>query len=198
MTAAAMATAEADNDELVQRARNDAEALGRLYDRYSAGVFRYCVHRLFSRQVAEDVTSEIFLHVARQIHAFAGRGEQDFRNWLYAVATNQINEYVRSTRRRKALLEQAVRQRRILPASTDTGPQDGTDWADLYAAIATLPARDQAIVTLRGLEELPFEQIAAVLKMRSGAVRMAFGRALRELRKRLSTARSQSPKGDVS
>jgi RNA polymerase sigma-70 factor (ECF subfamily) len=198
MTAAAMATAEADNDELVQRARNDAEALGRLYDRYSAGVFRYCVHRLFSRQVAEDVTSEIFLHVARQIRAFGGRCEQDFRNWLYAVATNQINAYIRSTRRRKALLEAAVRQQRIRLTAMDTTSRDGSDWADLYTAIATLSARDQTIVTLRGLEELPFEQIAGVLKMKSGAVRMAFGRALRELRKRLSTARSQSPKGDVS
>ncbi len=196
MTMAAVATSVGDLDETVQRARGDAAALGRLYDRYSPGVFRYCVHRLFSRQVAEDVTAEVFLHAARQMHAFGGRCEQDFRNWLYAVATNQINAYIRSARRRKALLSAAVRERRIRPASTDACPQDGTDWADLYAAIAKLSARDQAIVTLRGIEGLPFEQVAAVVKMKSGAVRMAFGRALKELRERLSACRPASRIGD--
>lgn len=179
-----MAIAEGNYDQLVRQARDDPEALGLLYDRYSPDIFRYCVHRLFLRHVAEDVTSEIFLHVARRISGFAGRTEDDFRNWLYAIATNHVNAYIRGTRRRRALLEAAVRERRIQPASAAT-LAESPDWADLYAAIATLSARDQTIVTLRGLEGLPFEQIAGLLHMKAGAVRMAFGRAIQELRARL-------------
>lgn len=187
MTAEAMTAAEDNIDELVQQARNDADALGKLYDRYCPDIYRYCVHRLFVRQVAEDVTSEVFLHVARQISGFAGRTERDLRNWLYAIAINQTNACIRSTRRRKMLLEAAVREQRVPTGSSAT--TGGTqDWAQLYAAIATLPARDQTIVTLRGLEGLPFEQIAAVLRMKSGAVRMAFGRALEQLRRRLGNS----------
>ena len=62
------------------------------------------------------------------------------------------------------------------------------DWSELYAAIARLSVRDQTIVTLRGLEGLPFEQIAAILNMKAGSVRMAFTRAVRELRVQLGGA----------
>lgn len=178
-------TAEGNYDHLVRQAHDDAESLGQLYDRYNPDIFRYSVHRLFVRQAAEDVTSEVFLQVARRIRTFPGQTEQDFRNWLYAIATNQVNAYIRSTRRRKVLLEAATREQRVRLASS-ADQQGGLQWADLYAAIATLSARDQTIVTLRGLEGLPYERIAAVLNMKTGAVRMAFSRALQELRARLT------------
>ena len=71
------------NDELVEKARTEAEALGRLYELYYERIFRLCVHRLFNKQAAEDVTSTVFLDVARKIRTFSGRGEDDFRGvWL--------------------------------------------------------------------------------------------------------------------
>ena len=44
-----------DND-LVIRAKTQAEALGRLYEMYYERIFRFCVHRLFNKEIAEDVT----------------------------------------------------------------------------------------------------------------------------------------------
>jgi len=40
--------------ELLRRARRDPQALGLLYDRHYPGVLRYCMHRLFVREAAED------------------------------------------------------------------------------------------------------------------------------------------------
>ena len=190
MTMAAMDMAD-DNDRLVQQARDDVEALGRLYDRYAPDIFRYCLHRLFVRQTAEDVTAEVFLQVARQIRTFDGRTAPEFRYWLYAIATGQINAHIRRTRRRKVLLENAVRRQAIRLESSTSIPRE-PDWADLHAAIATLPARDQAIITLRFFEGLSFEQIAAVLGMRPGAVRMALSRAATKLRVRLDKQSSRT------
>ena len=79
-----------DND-LVLRAKTQAEALGQLYELYYERIFRFCVYRLFNKEIAEDVTSVVFLQVARGIRGFKGRSEQDFRNWLYAIAANQAN-----------------------------------------------------------------------------------------------------------
>ena len=50
-----------DRKNLVIRARREAEALGQLYDTYYDKVLRFCVYRLFNREVAEDVTSVVFL-----------------------------------------------------------------------------------------------------------------------------------------
>ncbi len=60
----------ADSDGLVFRAHTDADALGQLYDMYYERIFRFCVHRLFAKEAAEDITSTVFLEVARRIRNF--------------------------------------------------------------------------------------------------------------------------------
>ena len=185
MTIGAVVTGAENGDDLVRRARRDAQSLGQLYDRHYAGVFRYCVHRLFVREAAEDVTSQVFLHVAEQIRSFTGSTEADFRNWLYAIAGNQANAYLRKRARRKALLEAAARQGRIaVKASSDCAGE--LDWPKLYEAIAALSPREQTIVTLRSFEGWPFEQIAAALEIKPVTARVAFSRALKKLRARLA------------
>lgn len=187
MTMGAMATTPDDTNDLVQRARSDAEAFGLLYDRYYSRILRYCLHRLFVREVAEDVTSAVFLDVARQIRRFPGTTEDDFANWLYAIASNQVRACIRDGKRRRVLLEEAARQGRIR-VSDPSGSPDELDWPHLYAAIANLPERDQAIVTLRSFEAMPFEQIATVLNLKPTAARVAYHRALEKLRVQLASS----------
>src|SRR4030042_3429189 len=84
-------------DDLVVRAKSRPEALGRLYELYYDRIFRFCVHRLFDRAAAEDVTSSVFLTVARTMRGFGGRTAQEFRAWLYTIAANQANAHIRQT-----------------------------------------------------------------------------------------------------
>jgi len=172
-------------DDLLRRARRSGEALGQLYERHYDGVFRYCIHRLFVREVAEDITSAVFLAVAGSIRTFGGRCEQDFRNWLFAIATNRINAHIRSSKRRQALLAVAAAQRRIRLAGEPVDERR-PDWPSLYEAIASLKTKEQAVVTLRGLEQLPYEQVAATLGIKPSAARVRFNRALKKLRASLA------------
>ncbi len=86
-------------DDLVVMAKSQAEALGRLYELYYDRIFRFCVHRLFNKATAEDVTSSVFLTVARSMRQFKGATEQDFRAWIYTIAANQANAYIRKASR---------------------------------------------------------------------------------------------------
>jgi len=87
-----------DQDYLVVRARQDAVALGALYEKYYERILRFCIHRLFNRTTAEDATSTIFLNVARKIGDFEGESEEDTpvtRTWgepaeLGAVASKPV------------------------------------------------------------------------------------------------------------
>jgi len=183
-------TADADScDELVLRARTDRDALGQLYDRHYAGVLRYCIHRLFERDAAEDVTSTVFLEVARQVRSFTGQTEQDFANWLYAIATNQVNAYIRRTLRHRQLLGQAVQRRQIgLCTDRDQRVERKPAWPRLYEAIAALGPREQAVITLRSFEDLPYERIATVVGVSIWNARTIHHRALNKLRAILSEA----------
>ena len=175
---------EAENiDDLVLRARTDAEALGQLYEIYYEPVFRFCVHRLFNKTIAEDVTSTVFLDLARQIASFNGRSQADFRNWLYTIAANQSNAYIRRTSRRKRLLAEAASSIAVNAGAAED--QTDPDWPTLYSAILQLKPKHQTIITLRFFEDMEFEEIAKIINARPTAVRVATHRILKKLREHL-------------
>ncbi len=173
-----------ENDDLVLEAHTQADALGRLYELYYERIFRFCVHRLFNKEIAEDVTSAVFLQVARRIGVFRGRTVKDFQNWLYAIAANQANAYIRKTSRRKKLLEEAAGS---MTASTAKGADNSPDWPGLYTAILKLKPQHQTIVTLRFFENLRYEQLAKILNVKEATVRVTLHRILNELRNHLRT-----------
>jgi RNA polymerase sigma-70 factor (ECF subfamily) len=186
MVGAMAKVVEQTEDDLVRRARTQAEALGRLYELYYDRVFRFCVHRLFNKEIAEDVTSAVFLEVARGIRSFKGQSEQDFRNWLYAIAANQANAYIRKTsRRRKLLAEAADSIAASVDPSNDESPEP--DWPRLYAAILQLKTQHQTIVTLRFFENLQYEQISQILNVKEATLRVTLHRILNQLRNQLQT-----------
>jgi RNA polymerase sigma-70 factor (ECF subfamily) len=173
-----------DND-LVLKAKTQAEALGRLYEMYYERVFRFCVYRLFNKEIAEDITSAVFLHVARGIRSFKGRSEQDFRNWLYAIAANQANAYIRKSSRREKLFAEAGSIAPAAAGSADISFEP--DWPRLYAAILRLKPKHQTIVTLRFFENFSYEQIAQILDVKEANVRVMLHRILNKLRNQLQT-----------
>lgn len=175
-------------DSLVAAARTDRQAFGNLCGLYYPRILRYCLRRLFVRALAEDVTGAVFLAVAEEMPRFEGRTESDFRNWVYAIATNRINAQIRSRRRRKQLLEQAARMK-VFDHSPSTDVWDRLDWPVVYAAVLALRPREQSIIGLRFFAGMSHEQIGAVLNLKAGAVRVVLSRALAKLRQRLGDER---------
>ena len=174
------------NDDWVRAARTDAEALGRLYELYYERIFRFCVYRLFNRETAEDVTSTVFLQVARGIRRFKGRTVQDFGNWLYAIAANQANAFIRKSSRRKKLLESAA-DSITASAIESTNPSSGPDWPTLYQAILKLKPQHQTIVTLRFFENVSYEQMSQILNVKEATLRVTLHRILKQLRNHLTS-----------
>ncbi len=171
-------------DDLVVQARTDADALGQLYELYYERIFRFCVHRLFSKEAAEDITSTVFLQVAQKIRSFPGRTKEDFRNWLYAIAAKQANAYIRKTSRRSRLFTEAAAST-IATNCTDHSAE--LDWPTLYTAILELKPKHQTIVVLRFFENMEFEQIAKIINARPATVRVTLHRILKKLRNHLQT-----------
>jgi RNA polymerase sigma-70 factor (ECF subfamily) len=170
-------------DDLVVAAKTQAGALGRLYDMYYERILRFCVHRLFNKATAEDITSSVFLTVARTMRQFKGCTEQDFRAWIYTIAANQANAYIRKTTRRKRLMENVVAQRRA--AEPEAGDWSQLDWPTLYAAIGQLKPEHQTILTLRFFENLDYDEIGRIVDARPATIRVTLHRILKRLREAL-------------
>ncbi len=174
--------------DLMTTAKSDPGAFTRLYFRHYDVIFSYCIHRLFDRATAEDVTSEVFLKMVENFRTFDGN-EKQFRNWLYRIATNSVNEHLRKTIRRGAIMTW-VRQ---WSGNAKTGEQPPPDESNRNAAVIkkaihTLKPHHQAIVTMRFFENLKLEEIAEVLGSSAATVRSQLSRALMKLRKHISLA----------
>ena len=175
---------ETDQDHLVVRAKQDADALGALYELYYERILRFCIHRLFNRSTAEDATSTIFLNVARKIGDFKGENEDDFRRWLFTIASNHVNGHIRKSLRRKTLLAEAAASRAAMDAQGVTDSV-GMDWPTVYQAIMQLNRKEQTIVTLRFLEGLSFAEIAGIVSAQESSVRVTLHRSLKKLQNHL-------------
>jgi RNA polymerase sigma-70 factor (ECF subfamily) len=170
-------------DDLVVRAKTQAGALAELYELYYDRIYRFCVHRLYSKAAAEDITSGVFVTVAGAMRQFKGRTEQDFRAWLFTIAANQANAYIRKTSRRKRLMENVVAMRRA--AQPQDSPWSHLDWPTLYTAILQLKPDHQTILTLRFFENMDYDEIGRVMDIKPATIRVTLHRILRRLKEAL-------------
>lgn len=169
-------------DDLVIRARTEREAFGELYNMIYPPVFRYCLRRSGNRNLAEDITSMVFLNVAGSMASFAGATFEEFRRWVFMIATNEINADCRKTMRRTALLADAGNSVQLRNDSSVENIHDQTEHDALQAAILKLGHRAQSLVTLRFVSGLSYEDIAVILNISTGTARTATSRAIEELR----------------
>lgn len=173
-------------DDLVRAACSGDEGAFRvLYRSVAPGLVRYL--RVLVAEDAEDVASETWLQVARDVGRFSG-GLEGFRGWVATIGRHRALDHLRRARRR--------------PVSVVSVEDTGMDWAGWPDAgesamealgteaalelIASLP-RDQAeAVLLRVVLGLDATAAARVLGKRAGAVRTAAYRGLRTLATRLA------------
>ena len=172
------------NSRLIVQARSDRAAFVQLYRRHYDAIFRYCVHRLFERAAAEDVTSEVFLKMVENFHRFRGTEEQ-FRCWLYRIATNGVNHHLRRMARRDRLLMAAREHIRNRDTNCEESPEK---LALLKEALLALKPRYQTIIALHFFEKLKLTEIADVLGSSPGTVRSQMSRAIAKLRVKMSSS----------
>lgn len=146
-------------------------------------VYRYVRFRLPTREVAEDVTSEVFLKALRALGRYDPRRSAP-RTWLLRIARNAVTDYLRALRRRGSLHISLDR----VPDLVSQAPSQEErllreeQLRRLFNAAATLRSADQEILSLRYGAGLGNAEIAETLNITSNAVAVRIHRALGRLR----------------
>ena len=155
----------------------DEEAFRLLYRSVQPGLLRYLTALVGPD--AEDVASETWLHIARDLRSFRGG---DFRAWAVTIARNRALDHMRRHRRRPSLSVPVHALVDLVSTEDVTERVDEHLSSDVAVAlIATLPRKEAEAVLLRAVVGLDAESAARVLGRRPGAVRTAAHRGLRRL-----------------
>jgi len=146
-------------------------------------VYRYVRFRVATREVAEDITSEVFLKALRAFRRYdASRASP--RTWLLRIARNAVTDHLRSLRRRSSL---HVSLDRVPDLVADQPSQEERILREeriqaLLNAAATLKVADQEVLSLRYGAGLTNQEIAEALGITDNAVAVRIHRALARLR----------------
>ncbi|MEU4039581.1 RNA polymerase sigma factor [Streptomyces collinus] len=174
----------------VARAQDgDEAAFAVAYRIVQPGLLGYL--RGFVGEDAEDVASDAWLEIARDLGRFQGDGA-GFRGWTAAVARHRALDHLRRrrVRPRSGAIEQDVLE---LPGPHSTCDQAleslSTEWA--LELVRALPPDQAEAVLLRVVVGLDGPAAARVLGKRPGAVRTAAHRGVRRLAQRLGVERGQ-------
>jgi RNA polymerase sigma-70 factor (ECF subfamily) len=177
--------------ELVQRVLiSDDIALKELVDRYLPSVYTFCLRYMGNAEDAQDAAQETFLKAWRKLRRFDT--SKSLKTWLFAIAKNTATDLMR---KRKSVVFSKFDTTEDSNVLTDTlaDPEPLPDEifaraslaSDARAALAQLPSRDRAILSLRYEEEESFEDISKILNIPANTVRSMHRRALITLRKLL-------------
>ncbi len=164
---------------LVERAKQDPEAFGMLYDRYVGKVYRFAYCRMRNRSLAEDLTSEVFLKALKGIRSYDHR-EHGLSAWLYRITENAAADFYRK-RRPEAGLEASV----ALPSAHRSPAEEVTQRdtiGQVWTAVDRLPGQQRTAMRLRFDNDLTNRQVGDLMGKSPAAVKLLLHRAIKRLR----------------
>ena len=179
---AAVATVDDGDRSLIHRAAaGDLAAARALYDRHAGRVFRLAYRMCGDRDLAGDLTQDVFVRVFRQLGQF--RGESAFTTWLHRVAVTTCLNTLRKVKRfrsREVDLEHAGDQ------STAGAERDPLLHSALTTAIEELPEGLRIALVMHAIEGYTHVEIAAALGIAEGTSKSRVFEARARLREALA------------
>lgn len=198
-----MPAAEPDTDQLLDLvAAGDRPARSRLLDRHRHRLRNLIAMRLDSQLAARvdpsDVVQESLVEADRRLGGFLSRRPMPFYLWLRELTLQRlvdlhrwhVRSQKRSVRREEARLaflsDASVRELAARVVDPASGPRNRLEMKQaeqrVHQALLDLADIDREVLVLRHLEQLSVKEIAAVLKITPGAVKLRHVRALQRLR----------------
>jgi RNA polymerase sigma-70 factor (ECF subfamily) len=187
--------AEIDEEALVRECQKGRiESYEPLVKKYQARICAHAYQFVRNETDAEELAQMTFVKAWRKIQSFNGRSS--FYTWLYRLCTNTCLDYLRKKKRLGEEIQTSRMNEDDRPGVEDREGQDpGPDTMarnkelkqEIDAAIKQLSPDHQAVIVMREIQGLSYEEIAQTLKCSVGTVMSRLFYARRYLRTKLSS-----------
>ena len=196
--------------QLIDLARaGDRGAMGELLTAYHRQVYHVCLRMVSHAEDAADLTQDTLLKAAKNLDSF--RGGSRFRTWLFRIAMNQSISHLRKRKVRMTVsLDQPVESdgglegtqagqlRSMIAEDREPGPDQSVETneqiAIVLAAVDRLDESLKAVILLRDLQDMDYQQIADVLNIPVGTVKSRLFQARLALRAELAQREGKTRK----
>lgn len=184
----------ADEKNMILRVLDgDQDAFERLVKTYETQVYNLCLRMVGNQEDAKDLAQEAFLKAWRGLQFY--KFESAFSTWLYRLTSNVCIDFLRRQKRRPvvSLTMQEDEEQAVELEIPDSAPQPEEQIlyreqkTAIAAAMNQLEEEFRLVLTLRVIEDLPYEEIAEIMNLKIGTVKSRLARARMKLKSLLES-----------
>ena len=164
--------------------QGDSAAFEQLLLLYQQKIYHLALRTCGDPHDAEEATQEAFLSAWKNLPSF--RGESSFSTWLYRLTVNACNDLFRKNKASAANVALEDEEAALQVPDTAPGPEESLQRKETQQAVQDalqqLSPEHRQVLLLRELQQLSYDEIAAVLDMDLGTVKSRIHRARNQLR----------------
>lgn len=153
----------------------DADRFGLLYDRYSAKVFQKCLGMTRDRDLAKDLTHDIFLKAFVNLPKFDHRSR--FGTWLYSITYNYCLDQLRKAQRKRSEDLDEDLEASAEGAEASEAELLGMRAEHLEVVLGRIGADERALLLMKYQDDLSVKEIMEMMGLGESAVKMRIMRA---------------------
>lgn len=165
--------------EWIQLAKRDPEKFAPLYEKYHEQIFRYIYQRMDDKELAFDVTSQVFLKAMNNLHKYEYRGVP-FGSWLYRIAKSELYQAFRDRSSKRAINIETVHLATFMDVFEDE--ENEINKKRLLKAISELKEGDIQLIEMRFFEQRAYKEMGEILAITENNAKVKTFRALDKLK----------------
>lgn len=168
-------------EKVILESRKNPSAFRALYEKYFKKIFLFVLHRVGDRELAADITSQVFLKALQKLHQFQFRGVP-FSSWLFRIAVNECNGFFRQNKRERFVVLQDEHTGVLYEEMFGSDAMEELK-SKLPHILERLKVDELEVIELRFLEGRPFKEVAEILGITETYAKVKTYRVLEKMKK---------------
>jgi RNA polymerase sigma-70 factor (ECF subfamily) len=170
-----------DNELMLSVKNGDLDKMTLLFKRHHRDLYAFLFHMTHQRGSSEDMLQNVFYRMLKYRHTFTGAGE--FKNWMYYLAFNVLKDETKRNKQHIYKNDMADFSERAGPdALADEDIQKKQELSILHSAMENLNQAEKEVIVLSQYQKLKYHEIAKLLNISEGAVKVRVHRAFNQLK----------------
>lgn len=164
----------------VKSAQDDPKRFAPLYDKYHEQIFRYVYQRMDDKEIAFDVTSQVFLKALNNIHRYEYRGVP-FSSWLYRIAKSEVYQSFRDKKAKKTVNLETYHLNDLIDEWDDDNSDEKRKM--LLDIISQLKPQEIQMIEMRYFEKRSFREIGEIIELTENNAKVKTHRVINKMKK---------------
>ena len=168
------------DEQIMEAVKNgELQQASLLFDRYHKRLFNFLARMTMDRDLAEDLTQNIFLRLIKYRGSYKNGAK--FQSWIYQMARNVFSDHYQSVKNRKADFVDVEKMSEYVADNDESAAMDEQEKI-LHRSMAMLNEEQRELLVLTRFQHMKYEEVAVIMDTTVANIKVKVHRAIAKLR----------------